>query len=76
MMGSSSISQGDLQQKVFRVNNENEGMKKKDWTLPIIEQDITYRKSNFQLKKQFPVPNGVRKFRDKNYKFDEKGLLR
>jgi len=52
------------------------GWKKKDWTLPIIEQDITYRKSNFQLKKQFPVPNGVRKFRDKNYKFDEKGLLR
>ena len=51
-MESSSISHGDPQQEEFVVNNENEEVKG-DLILSIIQQDIIYKKSIFQLKSKY-----------------------
>ena len=49
MMESNSISLGDLQGEEFIVDNENEDVKG-DWVFPIIQKDMIYKKSIFQLK--------------------------
>ena len=52
MMKSSSISLSDLQEEEFMVENENEEAKG-DWILPIIQKDMIYKKSIFQLKTKY-----------------------
>ena len=52
MMESSTISLGDLQKEEFTVNNENKDVKG-DWVLPIIQKDMIYKKSIFQLKSKY-----------------------
>jgi len=52
MMESSAISLSDLQGEEFTVDNENEDVKG-DWVLPIIQKDIIYKKSIFQLKSKY-----------------------
>ena len=52
MMESSSISLGDLQGEEFVVDNDHEEVKG-DWVLPIIQKDMIYKKSIFQLKSKY-----------------------
>ena len=42
-MENSSINLGDLQGEKFTVDNENENVKG-DWTLPITQKDMNYKK--------------------------------
>ena len=49
MMESNSVSLGDLQGEEFVVDNDHEEVKG-DWVLPIIQKDMVYKKSIFQLK--------------------------
>jgi len=52
MMKSNAISLGELQGEEFTVDNENEDVKG-DWVLPIIQKDMIYKKSIFQLKSEY-----------------------
>ena len=52
IMKNSSISLGDLQGEEFVVDNDH-GEVKGDWVLPIIQKDIVYKKSIFQLKSKY-----------------------
>ena len=52
MMKSSSISLGDLQGEQFIVDNDNEEIKG-DQVIPIIQKDMIYKKSIFQLKSKY-----------------------
>ena len=52
MMGSSWISLGVLQGEQCIVDNENENVKG-DWVLPIIQKEMIYKKSIFQLKSKY-----------------------
>ena len=52
MMESSAISLGELQGEEFTVDNENEDVKE-DWVLLIIQKDMIYKKSIFQLKSKY-----------------------
>ena len=52
MMESSAISLGKLQGGEFTVDNKNENVKG-DWVLPIIQKDMIYKKSIFQLKSRY-----------------------
>ena len=49
MMESSEISLGDLHGEEFTVDNEIEKDVKSDWVIPIIQKDMIYKKSIFQL---------------------------
>jgi len=49
MIESSAISRGDLQAEEFTVDNDHEDVKG-DWVLPIIQKDMIYKRSIFQLK--------------------------
>ena len=52
MMESSWISLGVLQGEQCIVDNENENVKG-DWVLPIIQKEMIYKKSIFQLKSKY-----------------------
>ena len=52
MMESSSVSLGDLQREEFIVDNDNEEVKG-DWVLSIIQKDMIYNKSIFQLQGKY-----------------------
>ena len=52
MMKSSSVSLGDLQGEEFVVDNGNEEVKG-DYVLLIIQKDMIYKKSIFQLKSKY-----------------------
>jgi len=49
MMESSSVSLGDLQGEQFVIDNNHKEVKG-DWVLPLIQKDMIYKKSIFQLK--------------------------
>ena len=52
MMESSAVSPGECQGEEFIVDNENEDVKG-DWVLPIIQNDMIYKKLIFQLKSMY-----------------------
>ena len=54
MIESSSISLGDLQAEEFIIDNENEDVKR-DWIIPIIQKNMIYKKSVFQLMSKYYV---------------------
>ena len=52
MMESSSINLDDLQPEKFTVDNENDDVKR-DWVFLIMQKDMIYEKSIFQLKSKY-----------------------
>ena len=52
MMESNSVSLGDLQGEEFVVDNDHEEVNG-DWVLFIIQKDMIYKKSIFQLKGKY-----------------------
>ena len=76
MMESSSISLGDLQGEEFVVDNDHEEVKG-DWVLPIIQKDMIYKKSIFQLKSKYvcEMMEGDLEIKDCEYDVGEVNLI-
>ena len=76
MMESSSISLGDLQGQEFVVDNNHEEIKG-DWVLPIIQKDMIYEKSIFQLKGKYVCEKteGDLEIKDCEYDVGEANLI-
>ena len=76
MMESSAINLGELQGEEFTVDNENEDVKG-HWVLPIIQKDIIYKKSTFQLKSKYvcEIMKGDLEIKDFEYDMGEVNLI-
>ena len=76
MMKSNAISLGELQGEEFTVDNENEDVKG-DWVLPIIQKDMIYKKSIFQLKSKYvcEMMEGDLEIKDCKYDVGEVNLI-
>jgi len=76
MMESSAISLGELQGEEFTVDNEHEDVKGY-WVLPIIEKDMIYKKSIFQLKSKYicEMMEGDLEIKDYEYDMGEVNLI-
>ena len=75
-MESTTISLGELQWEKFTVDNENEDVKG-DWVLPIIQKDMIYKKSIFQLKSKYvcEIIEGDLEIKDCEYDVGEVNLI-
>ena len=76
MMKSSSVSLGDLQGEEFVVDNDHKEVKG-DWVLPIIQKDMIYKESIFQLKSKYvsEMMEGDMKIKDCEYEVGEVNLI-
>ena len=77
MMESSEISLGDLQGEEFTVDNEIENDVKGDQVIPIIQKDMIYKKSIFQLKSKYvcEMMEGDLETKDCEYDMGEVNLI-
>ena len=76
MMETSSVSLGDLQGEEFIIDNDHEEVKG-DWVLSIIQKDMTYKKSIFQLKSKYvyEMMEGDLKIKYCEYNAEEVNLI-
>jgi len=76
IMETSSISLGDLQGEEFVVDNDHEEVKG-DWVPPIIQKDMIYKKSIFQLKSKYvrEMMEGDLEIKDCGYDVREVNLI-
>ena len=77
MMESSAINLGELQGEEFTVDNEIENDVKGDQVIPIIQKDMIYKKSIFQLKSKYvsEMMEGDLEIKDCEYDVGEANLI-
>jgi len=76
MMESSAVNLSEPQGEEFTVDNENEDVKGY-WVLSIIQKDIIYKKSIFQLKNKYvcEMTEGDLKIKDCEYDVGKVNLI-
>ena len=76
MIESSSVSVGDLQGEEFVVENDHEEVEG-DWVLFMIQKDLIYKKSIFQLKSKYvcEMMEGDLEIKDCEYDVGEVNLI-